>query len=333
MQSCQTSGMSALNPSVAQTWSAWPEYALVEDLLPPLREYAHGGRVALATLVSIEGPSPRPLYSEMAIAADGRVAGYVSGGCVEAAVAEEAAMALTEGRPRLLDYGVGSSVLDIQLSCGGRIGIFVRELREPSRYVNTLTIARRERRTVTVLSDRGTGAWEIVEGALQADAQRYARVQRPPLRLVAVGGDPVTLAVAHLAPFLGVEVILLRPHGPIEPPPGIPLAGYDSRSLPVALVDLLLDDRTAVYSLSHDTEIDHAVAAHALHSSAFAVGILGSRNKIGARVERLKDDGVGNDELQRLHLPAGLPIGAQTPHGIALSILAQVCQRDRARLP
>jgi len=333
MQSCQTSGMNALNPFVAQDWPAWPEYALVEDLLPSLREYAQAGRVALATLVGIEGPSPRPLNSEMAIAADGRVAGYVSGGCVEAAVAEEAAMAMAEGRPRLLDYGVGSPVLDIQLSCGGRIGIFVRELREPARYVNALAVARRDRRTVTVLSDRETGAWDIVEGAREADARLYARVQRPPLRLVAVGGDPVTLAVAQLGPLLGVEVILLRPHGPIEPPQGVPLAGYDSRSLRVALGDLPLDDRTAVYSLSHDTEIDHAVAAHALHSSAFAVGILGSRNKIGARVERLKDDGVDDDELQRLHLPAGLPIGAQTPHGIALSILAQVCQRDRARLP
>ena len=333
MQSCQTSGMNALNPSVANDWPAWPAYALVEDLLPSLRDYAHGGRVALATLVSIAGPSPRPLYSEMAIAADGRVAGYVSGGCVEAAVAEEAAMAMAEGRPRLLDYGVGSPVLDIQLSCGGRIGIFVRELREPTRYVNTLAVARRDRRTVTVLSDRQTGAWEIVEGAREADTRHYGRVQRPPLRLVAVGGDPVTLAVAHLAPLLGVEVILLRPHGPLEPPPGVPLAAYDPRSLGVALGDLSLDDRTAVYSLSHDAEIDHAVAAHALHSNAFAVGILGSRNKIGARVERLKDDGVDDDELQRLHLPAGLPIGAQTPHGIALSILAQVCQRDRARLP
>jgi xanthine dehydrogenase accessory factor len=333
MQSCQTSGMNALNPSVAPAWPAWPEYALIEDLLPTAREYAHAGRMALATLVNIVGPSPRPLYSEMIIAADGRVAGYVSGGCVEAAVAEEAAMVLAEGRPRLLDYGVGSPVLDIQLSCGGRIGIFVRELHEPSQYVNTLSVARRERRTVTVLSDRETGAWDIVDGVRDPDARRYARIQRPPLRLVAIGGDPVTLAVAHLAPVLGVEVVLLRPHGPIEPPAGIALAGYDSRSLPVALRELSLDDRTAVYSLSHDAEIDHVVAAHALHSPAFAVGILGSRNKIGARVERLKDDGVDDDELQKLHLPAGLPIGAQTPHGIALSILAQVCQRDRARLP
>jgi xanthine dehydrogenase accessory factor len=323
--------MNALNPLAPTAWPDWPAYALVEDLLPSLRDYAHAGRVALATLVSVEGPSPRPLYSEMAIAADGRVAGYVSGGCVEAAVAAEAFGALADRRPRLLDYGVGSPVLDIQLSCGGRIGIFVRELHEPSRYVNALGVARRERRTVSILSGRDSGAWRIVDGAVEPDDVWYARVQQPPLRLVAIGGDPVTLAVAQLAPMLGVEVVLLRPHGPTEPPAGLTLAGYDPRALPVALRDLMLDDRTAVYSLSHDAEVDHAVAAHALHSPAFAVGILGSRNKIGARVERLKGEGVDDDELRRLHLPAGLPIGAQTPHGIALSILAQVCQRDRAR--
>jgi xanthine dehydrogenase accessory factor len=323
--------MSALHPFVAAAWPEWPDYALVEDLLPPLREFARGGRVVLATLVSIDGPSPRPLGSEMAIAADGRVAGYVSGGCVEAAVAAEAAMVLADGRPRLLDYGVGSPVIDIQLSCGGRIGIFVRELRDPAAYVNSLALARRARRTVTILSDASDGAWRIEDGVHAGDAGTYATVHRPPLRLVAVGGDPVTLAVATLAPFVGIEVVLLRPHGPPHPPEGVALAGYDARSLPVALAELAVDERTAIYSLSHDAEVDHAVALHALRSPAFAAGVLGSRNKIASRVQRLKDDGVGEHDLRRLNLPAGLPIGAQTPHGIAFSIIAQVCQRDRAR--
>lgn len=323
--------MSALHPFVAAAWPAWPAYALVEDLLPSLRDFAHAGRVALATLVSTEGPSPRPVGSEMAWAADGRVAGYVSGGCVEAAVASEAAMAMADGRPRLLDYGVGSPVIDLQLSCGGRIGIFVRELREPSTYVNSLAVARRERRTVTVLSDAKSGAWRIQDGVHDGDANTYANVQRPPLRLVAVGGDPVTLAVARLAPFVGVEVVLLRPHGPAEPPQDVTLAGYDPRALSTALADLALDDRTAVYSLSHDADIDHAVATHALQSPAFAIGVLGSRNKIGARIQRLKGDGVEEEKFERLHMPAGLPIGAQTPHGIAFSIISQICQCDRAR--
>ena len=145
--------------------------------------------------------------------------------------------------------------------------------------------------------------------------------------------DPVTLAVARLAPFLGMEVVLLRPHGPPTPPPGLDLVSYDARGLAVALGDLTLDDRAAVYSLSHDAEVDHVVALRALRSPAFAVGVLGSRNKIDTRVQRLREAGIGDDELRRLHLPAGLPIGAQTPHGIAVSILAQVSQRDRARMP
>ena len=323
--------MSALDESVAPAWPAWPEYALVEDLLPVLRAYAHDGRVALATLVTIAGPSPRPLGSEMAIAADGRVAGYVSGGCVEAAVAHEAAMVLAEGRPRLLDYGVGSPVVDIQLTCGGRIGIFVRELREPSAYAQALAVARRERRTVTVLTDAATGEWRVVDGEQRAAEGEYATVHAPPLRLVVVGGDPVSLAVAKLAPVVGVEVVMLRPHGPMHPPEGVKPLAYDPRSLAVSLAALSLDDRTAVYSLSHDADVDDAVATHALGSAAFAVGILGSRNKIGARLQRLRDHGLDDEDFARLHLPAGLPIGAQTPHGIALSILAQVCQRDRAR--
>lgn len=327
----QTSPMNSSNPATVSGWPTWPEYALVENLLPSLREFAHAGRVALATLVSTEGPSPRPVHSEMAIAADGRVAGYVSGGCVEAAVTEEAFIAMAERRPRLLDYGAGSPTLDIQLSCGGRVGIFVRELREPSRYVNALSAAGRERRTVTVLSHHDSGRWVIEDGVVDDDGDYYATVHRPPLRLVAVGGDPVTLALARLAPFMGVEVMVLRPHGPAEPPAGVALAAYDSRALRVALADLAPDERTAVYSLSHDAEVDHAVAAHALQSPAFAVGVLGSRKKTGARIDRLKADGVDDAAFGRLHLPAGLPIGAQTPHSIALSILAQVCQRDPAR--
>ncbi|TCV91893.1 xanthine dehydrogenase accessory factor [Luteibacter rhizovicinus] len=313
-------------------WPAWPEYALSDDLLPPLREWlADGQRIALATLVSVEGPSPRPLGSEMLVAGDGRVAGYVSGGCVEAAVAAEALLAMADGRPRLLDYGVGSPVLDIQLSCGGRIGIFVRELARPGEYSNLLTTARRERRPVTVLSHRTTGDWSIVDGEAEASLAQYARVHTPPLRVVAVGGDPVTLALARIAPMIGVEVALLRPHGPATPPHGVAPAAYDPRALEQALDAMALDEWTAVYSLSHDAETDHKVALHALRSRAFAVGVLGSRHKIESRLAQLKDDGIDDEALQRLHLPAGIPIGAQTPYGIAVSILAQLSQSDRAR--
>ena len=114
-------------------WPAWPTYGLVDDLLPVLQTWQfQGRRIALATLVHVSGSSPRPVGSEMAINDRGEVAGYVSGGCVEAAVAAEALQVLDTGTPVTLDYGAGSPVLDVQLTCGGRIGIFVRALDDAS---------------------------------------------------------------------------------------------------------------------------------------------------------------------------------------------------------
>ena len=296
-------------------WPDWPEYGLVDDLLPKLERWlADGRRFALATLVEIEGTSPRPLGSEMAINDLGECAGYVSGGCVEAEVAQQALGVLADGEPRYLDYGAGSPVLDIQLACGGRIGILVRALDDAPAHVARLRAARDAREALTTRIE-----WEVggYRGVLD---KRYL----PPTRLIVAGGDPVSLALARLADALGFEVVLLRPRGPEHPPAGIALHGYDRRPIEEALAALALDAWCAVYTLSHDADIDHAVLERALRSPAFCVGALGSRRKAGMRREHLRAAGVDEARLARLHTPAGLSIGGSTPQQIALSIIAQV---------
>lgn len=62
-------------------------------------------------------------------------AGYVSGGCVEGAVAAALAV-LQTGTLAMLDYGAASPVLDVQLTCGGRIGIFVRALPDSADFIH-----------------------------------------------------------------------------------------------------------------------------------------------------------------------------------------------------
>lgn len=309
----------------AAFWPAWPEYGLVDDLLPVLSDWAaRGRRIALATIVDITGSSPRPMGSEMAVADDGSVAGYVSGGCVEAAVAAEGLAALADGRARLLDYGDGSPLLDVQLSCGGRIGILVRPIADPRQYVTTLLTARAERSVVSVVTDLASGAMRIVKGAEWPSAGFFVRPHEPPVRLVAVGADPVTLSLMKLAPEFGIQPCLIRPMGPEAPPTGFTLMHYDRRRLDRALADLALDRWSAVYSLMHDSESDLSVVRHALASPAFCVGILGSRRKIADRLRQLQRDGITGEALRRLHLPAGLSIGARGPSEIALAILAQI---------
>ncbi|KXV00904.1 xanthine dehydrogenase [Gluconobacter potus] len=305
----------------------WPLYGLTDDLFPTLERWSAEGKCAvLATLVSITGSSPRPLGSEMAICEDGEVQGYVSGGCVEAAVRAEALECLKDGQPRMLDYGAGSPVLDIQLTCGGRIGIFVRAVPDLPVHVAALRAARENRKTVTLLTDLSTGNMRFCEEAHPTgnEAGRFFRQYLPPLRLILSGGDPITLAILSLSGLMGLETILLRPYGPPEPPPGLSPARYIRGSLDAALPTLSLDRWTAVYSLTHDALSDLTLTTHALKSEAFCVSILGSRRKIPGRLEALRTAGVPEDAFNRLHLPAGLEIGARTPMEIALSILTQM---------
>ena len=85
-----------------------------------------GQPVALATVVQTWGSSPRPVGSQMAIAGDGRFEGSVSGGCVEAAVAEAGMQSMADSQTRLLTFGVADSeAWAVGLACGGTIRIFV----------------------------------------------------------------------------------------------------------------------------------------------------------------------------------------------------------------
>jgi xanthine dehydrogenase accessory factor len=306
-------------------WPAWPTYGLVDDLLPTLVAWAaQDRRIALATLVEVTGSSPRPIGSEMAINDRGEVAGYVSGGCVEAAVAAQALEVLASGEPVMLDYGAGSPVLDVQLTCGGRIGIFVRALDDRDAYIAAWQQARTAREAFDVRIDLDSGRHGY--GALGDDAERRVFHQRylPRPRLVIAGSDPVTLALAQLAPTFGYEVVLLRPYGPPAPPPGTTLAHYDTRPLERALAGLSLDAVSAIYTLTHDIDDDHAVLAYGLASPAFSVGALGSHTKAGERIQRLRDAGFDEAALARLHTPAGLAINAREPREIALSVLAEL---------
>jgi len=316
----------AMPETPAHQMPDWPWYGVEADVLPAVGHWhACGLRVALATLVHVEGSSPRPLGSEMAIAETGACVGYVSGGCVEAAVVQTALECLESGSPVLLDYGAGSPVLDLQLSCGGRIHIFVRQLPNIPGFLAEQHAARSRRREATVLTDLSTGSWQIRPGKQDSSPGVFAQVVPIPLRLVVVGADPVALAVAKQASQAGFEVEMVRPHGPVSRPPHLTLAGYHAGALETALANLVVDGRTAVYAFTHDDAIDHAVLAFALDNHAFAAGALGSRRKTGGRIGRLLDDGFSADAVNALFLPAGVKAPAATaPRQIATTIVAQL---------
>jgi xanthine dehydrogenase accessory factor len=101
-----------------------------EDVLSAARQWlADGETVALATVTETWGSSPRPPGSQMAVTASGRMAGSVSGGCIEGAVADVAKQTMQTGTPQLLDFGVTDErAWEVGLACGGKLKVFVERL-------------------------------------------------------------------------------------------------------------------------------------------------------------------------------------------------------------
>lgn len=88
-----------------------------------------GTGVALATVVSTWGSAPRLPGAQMAVTADGRFAGSVSGGCVEGAVIEAAQACIGGAPPQLMDFSIGDDqAWAVGLACGGRLEVWVERL-------------------------------------------------------------------------------------------------------------------------------------------------------------------------------------------------------------
>jgi xanthine/CO dehydrogenase XdhC/CoxF family maturation factor len=101
-----------------------------EDVLVEAARWREAGKgVALATVVTTWGSSPRPVGSQLAVDEAGQMIGSVSGGCIEGAVVKEAQEVIADGKPRLLDFGVSNEqAWEVGLACGGKVQIYVERV-------------------------------------------------------------------------------------------------------------------------------------------------------------------------------------------------------------
>lgn len=101
-----------------------------EDILAHAEKWRAAGKdVAIATVIETWGSAPRPVGSHLVIDEDGSFLGSVSGGCVEGEVVTEAMDTISDGKPRMLEFGVADETAwRVGLSCGGRIRVFVEKV-------------------------------------------------------------------------------------------------------------------------------------------------------------------------------------------------------------
>jgi xanthine dehydrogenase accessory factor len=330
-----------------------------------------GAAPARAVVIRTFGSAPRPEGATMLVSSDGRLAGSVSGGCVEGAAYEEVERARADGRQRVIRYGISDEeAWDVGLACGGTIDVLMQPSLPPE-----VEMAARElgRAVITPLPADSPGpafgpvppgAGSAPEPALTLEAGRDSLVgttgdeeadralaaaardallrgtsrtvevagrqyfveafaRRP--RLVIVGAVQVAIPLVALARTMGYETVVVDGRPAFASAERFPDVDRLIVGWPDEVADeigLGADDAVAV--LSHDVKFDEPAIVTALTRGCRYVGAVGSRKTQSDRRQRLRDAGVSDTQLARLHGPIGLDLGGREPAETALAIMAEV---------
>src|SRR5499425_2420336 len=316
------------------------------------------GKVAVATLVNTRGTTPRKEGAKMLVGEGGSVLGSGTiGGCVDAQVIEQTEDVLNTNRPRLLELNLGDEeAWEIGLTCGGTIEVFVEpltaDLLERVRAHNAkggrAAIITRLDGPVgakILLLDDGTTSGSLGDAALDerfieeardamtvgtsrtllAEGTRaFVEVFAPSALLLVVGASHVSMPMTELARVLGYRSVVIDGRPRFATRERFPHVDELLIGIPSEIAGTLeYASSTFVVLTAHDYKYDIPVLKTILRTEAAYIGLLGSKKRGQAILKFLKESGVDEQALDRVRVPAGLDIGAQTAPQIALSILAE----------
>jgi len=337
----------------------------MKDILVTLdRWQSEGEDIAMATLVRVRGSSPRQAGARLFVTRDGRMAGAVSGGCVENDVYQRAVQVMDDGRCTVARYTVADDLgFEVGLSCGGTIDVLIEPfVADPVWQAFAAAVVNRQPVVLymalapdalmgrrRLLLDNGealgsltpdldtqlpTGATGLpAPGSTDTltlpwqDGEATVFIERfvPAPRLFIVGGTHTAMALCRLATELGFRVTVIDAREPFARPERFPEAEQVLMAWPDEAFDKLgLDAGSYVISLAHDPKFDVPTLKRALSAGAIYVGAMGSRKTCKRRLRLLREAGVAADDLQRIRAPIGLDLGGQSPQETVVSIVAEM---------
>ncbi len=288
-----------------------------------------GRRVALVTVIQTWGSAPRPIGAWLAIRDDGRLVGSVSGGCVEEdLIARVKTDLLKETLPQLVLYGVSSEeAARFGLPCGGTLRLLVEphaDVGVLKALLNRIVAKRMSARLIDMSSGKATLEDANRSDTLSFDGRTLRTIHGPRWRLLIIGAGQLSQYVAHMALAADYEVVVIDPREEFVAGCGVADVTF-SRGMPDdVILELGIDSHTAIVALTHDPKLDDMALLEGLKSAAFYIGALGSRSNTARRKERLLEFDLTPEQIDRLHGPTGLYIGAGIPAEMAISILAEI---------
>ena len=337
----------------------------MRDVMKDVSLWQSAGKgVVLVTVVKAYGSALRPIGSKMAISSAGEISGSVSGGCIESAVYEEAQKVFKNGQAKLVSYGIADETAwSVGLTCGGTLEVFLELLDggDEKKLIRALQ-ADELIGQATVLTGSCAGArillWpdgnrtgdvddKILLEHITADAEELFRRQEtrkfefetdeekaavfvqiypPSPRLVIVGAVHIAVPLVALGNTMGFRTIVVDARSAFATAERFPHVDEMIVKWPAeALESLHLDEGSYVAILSHDAKFDIPALQVAVQSKARYVGVLASKHTYHILHEALREEGVAEELLEKVHTPIGIKkLGSRGPEGIAFSIMAEM---------
>ncbi|MFH0879899.1 MAG: XdhC/CoxI family protein [Lentisphaerota bacterium] len=330
-----------------------------------LLEWAREGKSwAEAILVKAQHSSPLPPGARLFVNEKGEMHGAISMGCVENDVREHLLKLLKGGPPRILHYGAANEFsFEVGLSCGGEIDVLLRV--QPKDDVwRDLAAGHTGQQAIllTCLTEPYTGrqricyqdgkaAGSLGAGDLDQDSssgltslrtrggseclklgefQVFAECLETKPTLAIVGASPIATALCSMAVLAGFRVIVVDPRSAYAHAQLFPDAEKVVHQWPEeGLQAMGIHAAWFVAVLAHDAKLDVPALATALRSRCRYIGLLGSRKTQESRRCQLREMGLAPEEIQKIHGPIGLSLGALEPAEIAVSILAEMIEVRR----
>ncbi len=283
----------------------------IKEILTNVARLADGEKAILATVVDVRGSGYRLPGARMLMLANGDTFGTVSGGCLEADVLERAKKVLESGQAEVFTYdttGDENSIFSMNMGCRGVIQIRLQPIGKESAVIGAMRAAYEDRRAseefevpvAIMLFGAGADAVPLVRIAVELGWQVTVHDHRPAFLTRERFPDAKTLVLQNVD----------------EPP-----------------APIIADSRTAGVIMTHNYARDRFVLPALLSSDVFYIGALGPKRRTQDLLAELAAEGrtFSGEQLARLFAPAGLDIGADTPEGIALSIVGEIQSVLRSR--
>jgi xanthine dehydrogenase accessory factor len=308
----------------------------------------------LVTVIASVGSTPRDVGAKMLVGDDGELFGTIGGGRLEHDAYNDAMRLMGAESAKILHVGMNSAeVASSGMICGGDVDLLLEPVleryREVYRRIDSMQQEEKRGLMITCFSEKFSKTFVEDDMSIAGDelpkditpnVKEYFRAKKPfvtdgvviePVqvssRLYIFGAGHVSQYISKIAGMVDFSVTIIDDRKEFANQQRFPEAdNIIVRTFPDAINELTFTGREYVAIVTRGHQYDAAVLQEILKKRTKYIGMIGSRRKVGMIFDHLKESGFSEDSIKAVHAPIGLPISAETPQEIAVSIVAELIQ-------